>query len=208
LYRHSITIEFIARRPKKETPTPFCELRVTIFTKLPVSKTLIRKRLLQEIAKLAWTFPSIRMAVAEYSVNWYVDPYKEYIGFKKFPKPIAIKHIVLGFEYNRVVSDEEAIEFIAISKTPYFEYISNPEFFNRFVAENIRKFLDTPIYYGIFYEPDGTVKEEYNDWVIRTDTTYFSRGLTRRAWLEGDVYLSDFEFWKKLFLGLITEVTE
>jgi len=203
LYRHSITVAFLSKKPKKETPDPFAEIRVTIFSKLPKNRLLIRKTLLEAVCRLAWTFISIRMAVAQHTVTWYVPTDKEYEVYL----PKSSKMVVLtGFEYNVKVPDEEAIEYIAMSVFPYFNFVSNPELYIRMVAENIDKYLNYPIYYAVFYDANGLPKREFNNWEIRHYVSPQSASFTRASWLRGEEDLYDYNYWRSIFMGLMAEV--
>ncbi|HDJ96622.1 MAG TPA: hypothetical protein ENG45_00940 [Candidatus Aenigmarchaeota archaeon] len=202
LYRHSITVEFLARRPKKETPTPFAELRVVIFTKLPRSRLVIRRKLLEEVAKLAWMFVSIRVAVAQHRVTWHIDRYKEYSV--RLPRLRRLM-ILTGFEYNVRVPDEEAIEYIAMSVTPYFAYISNPDFYIKAVTGNLPRYLNYPLYYAVFYDKMGFPKAEFNHFRIKEEISKDSATFTRASWMRGDEELYDFKMWRSIFFGLLAE---
>jgi len=197
VYRHSIVVEFFSTTVTKETPEPFVELRVTIYTAFPVPKFKMRKRLIDEVAKLAWVFYSIRIAVAEGKASWSIETTKEYTVLLPATKRMLV---LTGLEFNVPVSVEEATEHIAMNVVPYFEFIARPRWYLEDVRRNFRKYLNYPIYNAIFYEPDGTVKRAFNNHEIRNYVAPQGAGFTRRSIFEGKVMLAEFEAWKKRFL--------
>ena len=196
IYRHSIVVEFFPARRVKLTPEPFVELRVTMYSKFPLPRLLIRKRLIEEISHLAWTFYSIRIAIAEMSATCEFKPKSEYTILLPHSKKLMI---LSGFEYNVKVSDEEAIEHIAMNVYPIWTFLSNPTLYIESVKVALKKFLKRPIYNAIFYETDGTVKREFNDWEIRNYVAPQGAGFTRASRFRGDYELSEFDTWKELF---------
>jgi len=197
MYRHSLVVEILSARPKETTPTPIAELRVVIYSRLPYPRFKIRKILIDEISHLAWVFYSIRISIAMRKATCEISPSSSYPIELPYSKKMMI---ISGFEFNVKIIEDEAVEHIASSVFPIFNFLSNPKLYIDSVRATLSKFMSYPIYHAIFYDVYGRVKEEYNDWRIRNEVAPQSSGFTRSEYARGIPELSDFERWKKIFL--------
>jgi len=187
-------LEFISTLEKDKTPTPFAELRVTIYTEGMVGRD-VYKKLIDEVARLAWYFYSLRVAVVQHKVAWSPSTRDTTIMLRYTGK----MYILAGYERNIEVSKEEMAEHIAMNINPYFAYLANPRHWTQQVLRNYRAFFKVPIYNAIFYERDGTVKREYNHWEIENQVIPMSVTFTRSACRRGVDVLCKFKVWKKEF---------
>lgn len=135
---------YYSRPPSDKTPQPFAELRVFVFKDHPLTMfeiNTIKKVLKEIIERLAVTIESINHAILQGKVL--VSEDQEVI-------PIDGKIVteIHGFEVEEVDYDEVA---------QYFR--------SRFADETPSTIpFDIPFRYVRFYDLDGEIKTEYNEW--------------------------------------------
>lgn len=198
-YRHSIVVEFLSTVGTDTTPTPVCEMRTTLYTRGMVDPDKIRKILIDEVARLAFRFYSIRVAIVQGRLGWSVSLGGRYSLRLEYSKRIII---LSGLEYNVPVTVDEMAEHVAQNVNPYFAFVASPLTYINRVKMRIRDYYRYPIYNAIFYERDGTVKREFNHWEIVNYVARDSATFTRAAMQRGELILADFSRWKEIFIRM------
>jgi len=144
LYRSQLVIEYFAEDIKRDTPIPFCEIRVFVITKKRIDPKNILKKLLLTARECEWLFLSLREARTQETI---------FIKMK-------------AEEMNAYVEEKEAVTLISANIHPIAKFIADPKSANRMTKRNLKKYINKIFKYVAFYDTDGNLKNEWNDWKI------------------------------------------
>jgi|GEM_PF-4325927 len=150
LYRSSKMRAYYAIRPTTETPTPFVEFRVFMIHTDKIDEKKLEELFDKVMNDLEFIFISIRIVRETEIEN--IHSLMQAGMSREEAEAIGsiIRYETVGYEFNREITVEEAIDDFRTTGLPVDEWILNEVY--RYVA---------------FYDIDGFISHDYNEAQIR-----------------------------------------